>query len=57
MSLDKKKKQVELSRVRLAREEMEMKIAEREEEIQRLKSHIEIQRAREQELDKELKGM
>lgn len=43
MSLDLKKKQLELKRVTIAREEMELKILEREEEIKRLESHIQIQ--------------
>lgn len=56
MSLDKKRKQLELSRVTLAREELELKIEERLEEIERLKSHIEIQKEKELSLIKEIQG-
>ena len=52
--LDKKKKQLELSRVRLGREELEVKIIEREEEIIRLKAAIEIQVAKEKELEQQI---
>lgn len=55
MSLEQKKKELELARVRLARQEMEYKIEEREEEIQRLKEHIKIQIERENELTKQIK--
>jgi hypothetical protein len=54
MELDTKRKKLELSRVRLAREELELKIEERLEEIERLKAHIEIQTKKEAELSKEL---
>lgn len=54
MTLEKKKKQLELSRVRLAREEMEIKIAEREDEIRRLTEHIAVQLAKEKSLAEEL---
>lgn len=57
MSLEKKKKQLELSRVRLAREEMEIKIAEREEEIKRLTEYIAVQLAKEQSLAEELTNL
>jgi len=54
--LEKRKKQLELSRVKLAREELELKIMERQEEIIRLQEAIEKQLSRERELSKELKG-
>jgi len=54
--LEKRKKQLELSRVKLAREELELKIMERQEEITRLQEAIEKQLSRERELSKELKG-
>jgi len=54
--LEKRKKQLELSRVKLAREELELKIMERQEEVIRLQEAIEKQLSRERELSKELKG-
>jgi len=55
MSIDKKRKQLELSRVKLAREEMELKIEERLEEIERLKNNIQIQINKEKDLEKEIR--
>lgn len=55
MSRDKKRKQLELSRVKLAREEMELKIEERLEEIERLKNNIQIQINKEKDLEKEIR--
>lgn len=57
MSLEKKKKLLEQSRVRLAREEMELKISERMEEIEKLKDYIEIQLKKEQELEEQIKAL
>lgn len=57
MSLEKKKKLLEQSRVRLAREEMELKISERMEEIEKLKEYIEIQLKKEQEIEEQLKSL
>ena len=54
-NLELKRKQLELNRVRVAREELELKIEERMEEIERLKGHIEIQLQKESDLEKELK--
>ncbi len=54
--LEKRKKQLELSRVRLAREELALKIMEREDEIKRLQDAIDKQISREQELEQELRG-
>jgi hypothetical protein len=56
MALEINRKKLELSRVKLAREELEFKIEERNEEIKRLLEHIEIQKKREAELEIELKG-
>ncbi len=44
MSLDIKRKKLELSKVRIAREELEFRIEERLDEISRIKEHIEIQK-------------
>lgn len=46
--LEKKKLEVELSQVRVGRESMELKIMEREEEIERIREQIEISSKREQ---------
>ena len=54
MSLDKKKKVLELKRVETARMELEFKIEERLEEIERLKQAIEIQKQTEEKLTKEI---
>lgn len=52
--LEKRKRLLELSRVRLGREELEFKIIEREEEIAKLKAAIIIQLAKEQELEQQI---
>lgn len=52
--LEKKKKMLELGRVKLARQEMEFKIEEKQDEIKRLQDFIKIQLDKEQELEKEL---
>lgn len=57
MSIEQKRKQLELNRVRVAREELELKIEERMEEIARLKGHIETQINKETELEQELKNL
>jgi len=49
-----KKLQVELHRVQGGKMEMELKIEERLEEIQRLKDHMAAQEAREAELAKQI---
>jgi len=54
MSLELKRKKLELSRVELAREELELKIEERVDEINRVKAAIEIQTAKEQELKQQI---
>lgn len=46
---------LELKRVRLAREELDFKILEREQDIARIKEHIEIQLKREQEIEQKLR--
>lgn len=48
--LELKRKKLELSRVGLAREELELKIDEYKDQIARLEANIEIQKAKEQEL-------
>lgn len=56
MSLEMKKKKLELARVQVARQELEYKIEERKEEIERLEAAIEIQKKREFELSKEIES-
>lgn len=55
--MEKKRKQLELSRVSLAREEMEFKIIERLEEIKKLEAMIEIQKQKQEELQKEIEAL
>lgn len=52
--IDIKRKQLELIKVSAARAELEFRIMEREEEIERIKANIEIQIKKEIELKKEL---
>jgi len=51
--MDKKRKKLELSRVRMAKEELLFKIEERLEEVERLKEHVKLQEQKEQELQKD----
>lgn len=52
--LKRKKLEVELAKVDAARMEMELRILEKEEEIQRVKKSIQIQKDRIQEIKLEL---
>ncbi len=54
MSLEEKKKRLELMRVQVARQELEFKIEERMEEVKRLEEHIKIQIEKESQLLAEL---
>ncbi len=56
MNIEKKKKQVELMKVQAARAEFELKIAQRLEEIERLKENINLQDERISELQEQIKG-
>jgi hypothetical protein len=56
-ALEAKKLQVELMRVAAARAEMEFKIMERLEDIERLKEQIKLQEAKEQELKQKIELM
>lgn len=56
MSLELKKKKLELERVTFAKKELEFKIEERLYEIERIKEQIVIQDKRILELNKELGG-
>ena len=56
-SLEKRKKELELARVSLARQELEMHIFERQEDIKRLETHIEIQIKKEKELQELIKTL
>jgi len=55
MSIEYKKKQLELDRVTLAKKELEFRIEERLDEIEKLKEHILVQEKRVKELQEELK--
>lgn len=57
MSLDKKRKEVELMRVRVAKQEMELRIEERMEEVARLQEHIKVQDQKINDLEKELESL
>lgn len=57
MSLDLKKKRLELARVQLAKQELEMRIEERLEEITRMKDHIKIQEEAEKKINNELTAL
>jgi hypothetical protein len=56
MSLDSKRKKLELMQVKTARMALEFKIDERLEEIERLKEHVKIQIEKENQLAKELEN-
>lgn len=53
-ALDLKRKELELIKVAAARAELEFKILEKQEEITRIKEHIQIQFKREAELKDEI---
>lgn len=57
MSLERKKKELELQRVKLAKMDMEFKIEERLEEIKKLKDHVSIQEDAINRIEEELKGL
>ena len=57
MSIEIKRKKLELSRVQLAREEQEFKVEEKMEEIGRLEALIEIQTKKENELKAEITAL
>lgn len=52
--MEKRKKELELQKVKTARMELELKIDEKLEEIERMKEHIKIQIDKEQSLQQEL---
>ena len=56
MNLEKKKKELELSKVKCAKQEMELKILERLEDIQRIEDNIKIQDNKIMELESQLQG-
>lgn len=55
-SLELKKLKVELLRVSAAKAELELRIEERLDEIERIKEHIKISEAKEVELKEKIKG-
>lgn len=54
MNLDIKRKELEIVKVSAAKAELEFRILEKLDEVERIKQHIEIQEKREQELQAEL---
>jgi hypothetical protein len=57
MSLEKKKLNLELMRVKMARMELEFRVDERKEEIKKLEDNIKISEAKEQELSDKMKTL
>lgn len=55
MSLELKRKELEVVKIAAARAELEYKILEKEDEIKRIKDQIQIQLKKEAELKEELK--
>ena len=55
--LDIKRKKVELLRVSSAKAELELRVHERMEEVERLQDHIKVQEAKELELAQTIKDM
>ena len=53
--LETKRLKLELHKVQAARHELEFRIDERMDEIERIKGHIEIQIAKEKELEEKIK--
>jgi hypothetical protein len=54
MSLERRKKEAELARVKAARLDLEVRIEEKLQEIERLKAHVLIQIEKEKELEREM---
>lgn len=54
MSLEKKRRELDLKRVQVAKEELLFKIEEKKEDISRLEEHVKIQEAKEKELVEEI---
>jgi hypothetical protein len=57
MTLEQKKKVLELAKVEVARKELEYKIEERLEEIERLKAHIQVQLETEKKLKSQIEAV
>jgi hypothetical protein len=57
MSLDIKRKQLELARVQMAKNELEFKVEEKMEEVDRIKGLIELQSQKESELKEEIQRL
>lgn len=55
MSIEKMKKELELKKVEIAKEELELRIEERMEDVRRMQEHIKVQEQKAQELRDELK--
>ena len=53
--IERRKKEVELARVKTARMELELMIEEKTLEIEKLKQHVNIQIQKEREIEKQLK--
>lgn len=54
-SLERRRKELDLKRVQMAKEELLFKIEERKEDIARIEENVKLQEKREQELLEEIK--
>ena len=57
MSLEVSRKKLELGRVRLAKQELEFKLEQNMEEINRLQEHIKVQESKEKDLLEEINNL
>jgi chromosome segregation ATPase len=57
MSLDIKRKQLELARVQMAKSELQFRVEEKTDEINKLNEHIKVQEQKEQDLMAELSAL
>ena len=57
MSIEIKRKKLELARVQMAKSELEFKVEERIEEINKFKEHVKVQSEKEKELLEEIETL
>ena len=56
-AIELKKLQVELARVQVGKMELELKIEERMEDVQRLQDHVKLSEAKESEIIKQIEAL
>jgi hypothetical protein len=56
-SIEQKRKEIELMRVNVARQELELKIEEKQEEIKKLQDYVRIQLEAEEKIRLEIESM